>query len=302
MESDGIVTAGEPITITKALDDFEKDSVNTIKATTLKQYVRLFKRMRAYCQGKGLVFLQQLTVVEVRDFRNSWTTYSPRTSGKHIEKLKRFFRWCNENGWINGNPAKPLRAPKVGDTDVVPFDEKTIERILKACRTYKGKNREKLIVLTDLMLTTGLSISDAVMLSKSRVSHQPSGWVCELRRNKTGVSVRCPLPDDLAQRFLKLENDTPFWTGISDLEDAAKNYQKIFAKLFKQAGVKGTPHQFRHTTAKRLLIAGVPIGHVAALLGHSEQVCRKHYGKWIGERQLALDNVIRATWAENGGA
>lgn len=235
-------------------------------------------------------------VVEVRNFRNSWTTYSPRTAGKHIEKLKRFFGWCVENSWIAVNPAKPLRAPKVGDTDVVPFEESEIERILKACDSYGGRNKVKLRVLTDLMLTTGLSISDAVMLPKSRVSHQTSGWVCELRRAKTDVPVRCPLPDELAQRFLKLEGETPFWTGKSDMEDAAKNYQKIFVKVFKAAGVEGTPHMFRHTTAKRLLIAGVPIGYVAALLGHSEQVCRKHYSKWIGERQAALDNVIRATW------
>lgn len=297
MEAEGIVSAGEKtVTVEKALDAFETDAANVIKASTLKQYKRLFRRMRAYCQSKGLVFLKQLTVVEVRNFRNSWSTYSPRTAGKHIEKLKRFFGWCQENGWIAANTAKPLRAPKVGDTDVVPFEENEIEKILKACDEYKGRNQEKLRILVDIMLITGLSISDAVTLSKSRVTKQESGWVCELRRIKTKVSVRCPLPDDLAQKFIKLDRETPFWTGESDIEDAAKNYQKIFVRVFKAAGVKGTPHRFRHTTAKRLLIAGVPIGHVSALLGNSEQICRKHYSKWVSERQTALDNTIRATW------
>jgi site-specific recombinase XerD len=296
MESEGITNAGEAITVQKAIDDFTKDATNTIKASTVEQYTRLLKRLSAYCKENGLLFLKQLTVVEVRNFRNSWTTYSPRTAGKHIEKLKRFFNWCGENGWVALNPAKPLRAPKVGDTDVVPFSEEEIGKILKAADAYTGRNREKLKVLIDLMLITGLSISDAVTLSKSRVSQQSSGWVLELRRTKTGVAVRCPIPDDLAARFMKLDRDTPFWTGTSDTEDATKNFQKIFKRVFRRAGVKGTPHQLRHTTVKRLLVKGVPIGHIASLLGHSEQVCRKHYSKWIGDRQTALDNVIRATW------
>src|SRR5256884_2118700 len=57
--------------------------------------------------SSDLVFLKQLDVVQVREFRLSWTTYSPRTAGKHIERLKRFFNWCAENKWLDSSPAKP---------------------------------------------------------------------------------------------------------------------------------------------------------------------------------------------------
>lgn len=109
---------------------------NNIEVSTLKQYKILFARLNKYCEQHGYVFLKQLGVVQLRDFRNSWTTYSPSTVGKHIERLKHFFRWCVENRWLDQSTATPLKSPKVGETDVVPFSEEDVEKILKACKDY----------------------------------------------------------------------------------------------------------------------------------------------------------------------
>lgn len=42
-----------------------------------------------------------------------------------------------------------------------------------------------------------------------------------------------------------------------------------------------TPHALRHTYASALLAEGVPLVRVAALLGHSPQVCASTYAHWI---------------------
>lgn len=300
MEADGIdaYSTGDSgaLTVQKATDDFQADAKNNIQTPTLKLYRILLTRLNDYCKQHGYIFLKQLGVVQVREFRNSWTTYSPRTAGKHIERLKRFFSWCVENGWIKESAAKPLKSPKVGDTDVVPFNEEEIEKILKACEAYSGPNRDRLIVLTRLMLTTGLAIGDASMLSKSRVVKNGSGWYVELRRAKTGTAVSCPIPVELGKAFHAFKGETPFWSGKSDLDDLTKNWRKIYGRIFKTAGIDGHPHQFRHTAAKRLLVAGLPVSHVATLLGNTEDIVRKHYSKWIPERQTAFDNAIRAIW------
>ena len=297
MEAVGLTTAdGEPITIAHATEGFENDAKTTITDSTLKQYKILLRRLNDFSKANGYLFLKQLGVVQVRDFRNGWATYSPRTAGKHIERLKRFFTWCVENQWLESSPASPLKSPKVGETDVVPFSEEEIEKILKACKAYGGPNRDKLIVLTNLMLTTGLAIGDATMLSKSRLINNKSGWVVELRRTKTKTAVACPIPSNLAKAFMSLEGDSPFWSGKSDLEHLTWNWRKIYKRVFKAAGVPGHPHQFRHTCAKRMLVAGLPVSHVASLLGNTETIVRKHYSKWIPERQQAFEKAIRAIW------
>jgi site-specific recombinase XerD len=296
MEADGITSSGEAVTILKAIEDFERDVENNIEASTLKQYKILLTRLNAFCQSHGYVFLKQLGVVQVREFRTSWDTWSPRTSGKHIERLKRFFNWCVENGWIQASPAKPLKTPKVGETDVVPFTEEEVEKILQACEAYQGPNKARLIVLTEMMLATGLAIGDASTLSKAKIAKSHAGYSVELRRMKTGSAVSCPIPNDLAKAILALDGDTPFWSGKSDLEDITKNWRKIYARIFKAAGINGHPHQFRHTAAKRLLVKGVSAVFVASVLGDSEEIVRRHYSKWIPERQAAVDKAIRATW------
>jgi site-specific recombinase XerD len=300
MEADGIdaylTRDSAALTVQKATDDFEADAKNNIQTSTLKQYKILFSRLNDYCKQHGYIFLKQLGVVQVREFRNSWSTYSPRTAGKHIERLKRFFSWCVKNGWLPESPAKPLKSPRAGETDVVPFSEEEIEKILKACNAYGGPNKERLVVLTKVMLATGLAIGDASMLSKERVIKNGSGWYVELSRAKTGTAVSCPIPSDLGKASHALGGETPFWSGKSDLENLTKNWRKIYTKIFKAAGIHGHPHQFRHTAAKRLLVAGLPVSHVATLLANSEVIVRKHYSKWIPERQTAFDNAIRAIW------
>jgi integrase len=146
------------------------------------------------------------------------------------------------------------------------------------------------------MLTTGLAIGDASMLSKKKIVKNGTGWYVELRRAKTGTAVSCPIPNDLGKAFHALDGETPFWSGKSDLEDLTKVWRKAYKKVFEAAGVAGHPHQFRHTAAKRLLVSGLPVSHVATLLANSENIVRRHYSKWIPERQQAFDKAIKATW------
>jgi site-specific recombinase XerD len=64
---------------------------------------------------------------------------SAGTAGKNIERLKRFFNWCIENNWMDASPAAPLKVPKVGDTDVIPFDEPQVEKILKRVKRTRAR-------------------------------------------------------------------------------------------------------------------------------------------------------------------
>jgi hypothetical protein len=112
MEADGISSGGETVTIQKAIEAFEADAKTTVKPSTLKQYKIILGRLDAFAKEKGYVFLKQLGVVQVREFRNSWTTYSPRTSGKHIERVKRFFKWCVEKSLAQGLPRNAAQIPQ----------------------------------------------------------------------------------------------------------------------------------------------------------------------------------------------
>jgi integrase len=67
-------------------------------------------------------------------------------------------------------------------------------------------------------------------------------------------------------------------------------------KVFLLAGAfeqHPTPHRFRYTFVRMLLEKGVPIADVAELIGDTEEVVRRHYAKWVPERQARLTKILK---------
>jgi hypothetical protein len=69
------------------------------------------------------------------------------------------------------------------------------------------------------------------------------------------------------------------------------NSNRGFQRLWLHKGFDSEPILFAAH-----LVKGVPTGFVATVLGDGEEVVRKHYSKWIPERQAALETAIRSTW------
>jgi site-specific recombinase XerD len=67
-------------------------------------------------------------------------------------------------------------------------------------------------------------------------------------------------------------------------------------KAIKDAGVKTTPHGFRHYRITEWLSAGVRVDDVADMVGSSPNEIRKTYRHWIKEAEDRLDKVQRQAW------
>jgi integrase len=302
MEADGLTAVSAHKTVKEATEDFLKDAESRhLKDATIRKYRWLFRSLEALCKHHGLVFLSQLNAEQVRNFRNGWTL-SPRTAGKHLERMKSFFRFCQDSEYIKHSPAAKLKPPKVNDAPVVPFTEQQVTKILSACGKYNG-NGKRLRALTELMLATGLRIGDACTISRDKVVRGKEGYSVELYTAKTGEKVYCPIQDEVGESVEAIPSTHPFWTGESNAEDCAATWRKAYARLFEQAGVPGHCHQFRHTYATRLLLAGVPLDTVSIMLAHSSvKITQKHYAAWTKERQEKIGEAIRRTWNRKKGA
>ena len=116
----------------------------------------------------------------------------PRSSGKKLERLRSLFRFCTRMGWIAGNPASELKAPKVAMCPTLPFSREEVIRIMAAIDKYKRKfpiraneNALRLRALVLLLRYTGMRIGDAVSLTLDRIQ----GNRLFLYTQKTGVAV-----------------------------------------------------------------------------------------------------------------
>jgi integrase len=84
-----------------------------------------------------------------------------------------------------------------------------------------------------------------------------------------------------------------FWNGVTSRRAVVGIAERTLAAVFKKSRVsKAHAHRYRHTLATWLLGQGATEREVADILGNTEAVVRKHYGKWSPRRQANIDRLM----------
>ena len=307
-ETQGSLETIIPIPIAEAVRQFleECQSRHLSEDTIAKSRVLLEKQLLAWSRAYGITLLLQLDIRLLRLFRSSLKD-SPITALKKLERLRSFFRFCLDSGWIEENPAAKLKMPQVTDVPTLPFSDSEVSAILKACDSYpthnafKYDNRARMRAFVLLLLHSGLRIRDAVCLTESQISDEK----LLLYTHKTKVPVFLPLHPDVLKALdqLPAKNGRYFWTGNGKPKSCVADWQRSLRLLFKIAQVQnGHAHRFRDTFSVRLLQHGVPLAEVSKLLGHrSERITEKHYSPWVKSLQDRMEKLVRQTWEQGSG-
>lgn len=299
-----ITEAQEPTTIAKAQEMFLADATaRGLKKPTIDRHRIIFKQLEAFASARGLKYLNQLATERLTEFRAGWKGKSPLASVKKLERLKGFLRFCVEHQWLETNPAKALRNPKVTINPTLPFGDAQMLAIrtaalnrIQAVRADGRDGARRLHAFILFLRYTGLRISDAVGCSVDRLQDGKL-W---LYTQKTGQHVYCPLPEFVVRELdsiPKMSERAWFWNGHSSLETARKEWSEKLGLVFEDAKIEGHAHQFRDTFAVELLKAGVPIERVSVLLGHaSVRITEKHYNPWNRARQAQAEADVQRAW------
>jgi integrase/recombinase XerD len=259
-----------------------------LNQSTLRKYRALRTKLGKFVEGTGIRSLPEFTPDAARAFRGSWT-FGPRTTSKELERLRAFFNFCVENGWITKNPAKAIKAPEVKPNPTLPFSAAEVSRIV-------ANTDARSATFFKLLMHSGLRIVDAAMLRPERVN---DGKLF-LYQQKTGVPVWVPLPPDLLSDLSALTLTGGYYFVVESAfpVSVAEYYRQKLKKAAKAAKVDDAhPHRFRDTFAVNLLQAGVPIEEVSVLLGHTDiKTTQRHYAPWVQSRQDRLQELVSRTW------
>ncbi len=287
----------------------ERRESDRIAPATLRKLKTFTKQLRSFAEEKGYVMLDQFTSIDIDSFY-SGLKLGARTKGKRLETLRAFFRFCVNRKWLTESPVSsdlkpPLGANKV--TNKVPFTDNEVDRIIAACDRL-GKRRwgnehgrgaltgEDLKDFIWLSIHTALRISDVALFNIERLQ----GNEVKLYAHKNGGDVFAYLPDwfrDRLEQRAKEHGPILFLYNTSRrLETVTNNWRKRLHHVFELAGPFKEPpthHRFRHTFARRLLERGVSPADVAELLGDDKAIVRKHYARWVPERQARLTKIVK---------
>jgi len=278
------------IRVADAVDRFCREcEARNLSDATLRKYRVLSKQMKEFVSSR-FIHLNEFTIERAREFRNGWKD-GPRAAGKKLERLRAFFRFSQENGWIEDSPVRHLKAPISKDKPTLPFTREEMARILE------NAGDARVFILT--MRYTGMRISDTALLQASAVNEAK----VFLYTQKTGVPVYVPIPESVAREMASIKpvGGYLFLRGDSmRLETCTDLWRRQLARVFRNAKIPHAhPHRFRDTFAVELLLAGVTIEHVSVLLGHSSmKITEKHYSPWVKTRQEKLEEDVQKSWGQ----
>ena len=109
-----------PIAVGVACVRFLASYNGTGAQSTIRKYGTKLRLLRDFCARKGADALVDVTVDLLEKFRDS-RTIAAVTWKVELQALRTFFRFCQERGWIEGNPAKQIRSPRnIKPNEVVP--------------------------------------------------------------------------------------------------------------------------------------------------------------------------------------
>lgn len=286
-----IVVQQTRTTVTAAIADFLADLAHRgLAPGTIRKFTSDSNPLADFARARKIEYVDDFTLPHLRAFRHAWID-KPLSASRKLTRLRAFFKFCIDSGWMTVNPARGIKSPKWQHRQTMPFSSGEVNRILDATKNAKTR------ALILLLRFTGLRIGDAVCLEKTQVA----GDRLMIRTRKSGAVVHIPLPPNVIaalQYFTHKSDRYFFWSGESAPSTVTGVARKILAEVFSDAGIsEGHAHRFRDTFAVSLLNEGTPIDVVATLLGHSDsRVTEKFYSPWIKDRQDQADIFVQRTW------
>lgn len=204
------------------------------------------------------------------------------TKAHNFSVVRNLMRFCRGELRLDVMDAEKIRRPKVPKRTVEYLTEEELKQVFSAVGTRSMRDL-RFRAFISVLISTGCRISEALDLKIKDINWRKKEAKIIGKGDKerklyfTGLSLDC-IREYIVRRGYEgdyvfvAENKTNRW----DRNDAQRN----FRNYRKKSGIKKnyTAHVIRHSFATMLLKKGIGLGHIQALLGHSDiQTTCKHY-------------------------
>jgi integrase/recombinase XerD len=221
----------------------------------------------------------------------------PRSTGRLVSSLKRFFQFALREGLRSDDPAADLDSPRLPRSLPKSLSEAEVEALLEAPETSTAQGLRDRAML-ETLYASGLRVSELVTLKTIQVSLD-MGVVRVL--GKGSKERLTPLGEEAVewiQRYQKEARPGLLGARKSDAlfvtARGAPMTRQAFWGLVKRHAMKAgigrsiSPHTLRHAFATHLINHGADLRVVQLLLGHSDISTTQIYTHVARERLKSL--------------
>jgi integrase/recombinase XerC len=213
--------------------------------------------------------------------------YAKTTIARRLASLRSFFRFGQREGWVDTNPAKPLRNPRRARTLPHFLSTEDLGRLLESPPGDKLLGiRDRAILET--LYAAGLRVGELVGLCDGDLDFAAGilhvrGKGKRERLSPVGSYATRAITKWLGVRRLHhLEPQgpsAPVFVNRFGRRTTTRSIGRMLEKYLRQTGldIRTTPHSLRHSFATHLLDSGADIRSVQELLGHKSLVTTQIY-------------------------
>ncbi len=231
----------------------------------------------------------EITTLDLRGYVSAVTeaAYAKSTIARRLASLRSFFRYCQREGLVESNPAKPLRNPRRARKLPHFLSSDELDRLLQAPPSDEPLGlRDRAILET--VYSAGLRVSELVGINDGDLDLEEGivrirGKGRRERLGPIGSHASVALERWLRKRTLAHDVpqglDAPTFTNKFGRRITTRSVARMLEKYLKITGLdlRSSPHTLRHSFATHLLDHGADIRSVQELLGHKSLATTQIY-------------------------
>jgi site-specific recombinase XerD len=217
-----------------------------------------------------------------------------------IYALKSFLKFCRFTVGLETIDMKDIKAPRIPKREVSFLTPEEVQQFVAAIPIRKGPRRFNMRwlmfrALVEVLLGTGMRISEAVSLTRSSVNFTTGEARIIGKGNKERTVFFSPRALNWIKEYVNHRHDESpaLFVGPCGRPIVRSTAVSLFCRLRKTVpfdlGKKVTAHILRHTVATTLLFNGCPIGHIKEILGHERLTTTCTY--YLGTDKRAAKNA-----------
>ncbi|MDO6965818.1 tyrosine-type recombinase/integrase [Rhizobium alvei] len=234
------------------------------------------------CKGDaGSALLSQIgraTIAGGRDKRAD----TPFAAISFMKMMSYLFEWGVDAGYMDENPCKGVKRPKVKTDGHKPWSE---EDIIAFYRKHPAGSQARLAM--ELLMFTGLRRSDVYRIGPQHIR----GDVIEYRATKNGEDLYIALHPILKASLAAVKTGHMAYlvTPIHGRPfKSAASFGNWFGEMCREAGVSVRAHGIRKSVAQKLAELGGSNSELKALFGWNSDAMASLYTRKADRRRMAL--------------
>jgi integrase/recombinase XerC len=254
---------------------------------TVKSYREDLLQLEEFLASAGCRAPGEATSVILRRFAAGLHAagYAPSTVARKLASMRSFYAFGQREGWVRGNPAKPLRSPRKPRKLPRFLTGDEISRLLAAPQPAQaGGLRDRAIL--EVMYSSGCRVRELVSMDDGDLDLRNATVRIRGKGRRERLGIVGSHAQAALRTWLAARPSTGGRAAVRPLFPnkfggrlSVRGVARLLEKHLAAAGLAGkaSPHTLRHSFATHLLDAGADIRSVQELLGHKSLVTTQIY-------------------------